>query len=177
MITTARLQLLPCRAEDFQLLLREDFASLANRLAIQPDLEWLREDLVWPVLPMAADFLEQHPEAAEWWLYFFIHSATRQLIGVGGFKGAPTAGQVEVGYSIAPAWRQQGYATEATRGMVQFAFSHAAVELVLAHTLPCADYSTQVLKRTGFRFEQVIQDPEDGEIWRWCQPRKPTESA
>ncbi|WP_303311333.1 GNAT family N-acetyltransferase [Hymenobacter sp. BT730] len=167
MITTSRLQLLPCQPEHFAAMLRPDLPALARMLHVAPSLEWLQQDLVWEVVPMAAQFLEEHPEAAEWWLYFFIHPESQHLLGVGGFKGAPNQGTVELGYSIAPHFRHQGYATEATWGMLRFAFAHPEVSQVLAHTLPAGNYSTQVLAKTGFTFQQALEDPEDGLVWQW----------
>ncbi|WP_082017041.1 GNAT family N-acetyltransferase [Hymenobacter sp. DG25B] len=167
MITTPRLQLLPCRPEHFAAMLQPDLPALAQLLHVEPDIDWLQQDLVWEVVSQAAQFLTEHPEAAHWWLYFFIHAEYQQVVGVGGFKGPPTQGTVELGYSIAPHFRQQGYATEATRGMLQFAFDHPEILQVLAHTLPGINYSTQVLAKTGFTFQQVIEDPEDGLVWQW----------
>lgn len=172
MIQTARLRLLPCAPAHFAALLRHDLAELAGLLNVRPEPDWLRHDEVWAILPQAECFLREHPEAATWWLYFFVHRTQKALLGVGGFKGAPSAeGAVEIGYSIAPAFRQQGYATEAVQGMLAHAFSQPAVRQVLAHTLPQPNWSTHILQKAGFVFQQEVADPTDGPAWLWALPR------
>jgi RimJ/RimL family protein N-acetyltransferase len=121
----------------------------------------------------AYEYLKSHPEAANWWTYLFIHEADQKLIGLGGYKGPPTEdGSVELGYAIAPAYRQKGLATEAARGMLEYAFSNPAVKRVVAHTLPEPNASTRVLERIGMKHLGAIEDPQDGVIWRWRVSRE-----
>jgi RimJ/RimL family protein N-acetyltransferase len=42
-----------------------------------------------------------------------------------------------LGYAVAKPFRGRGLATEATLGMVAFAFAHRDVDRVAAETLPC----------------------------------------
>jgi RimJ/RimL family protein N-acetyltransferase len=100
-------------------------------------------------------------------MHFIVHADDNRLIGLGGFKGAPAGGQVEIGYEIAPAYRGLGLATEAARGMVDHAFGDPRVDHVLAHTLPRDSPSTSILRRLGLRFIEALDDPDDGPIWRW----------
>ncbi len=110
---------------------------------------------------------------AEWWSHLFIHMADRALIGIGGYTGAPDdSGQVEIGYSIAPAYRGHGYATEAAYRLTVRAFAHEAVRTVIAHTLAEPNPSTRVLAKCGFRQVAEIDDPNDGRIWRWSVTRE-----
>ena len=55
--------------------------------------------------------------AAPWWAPFLVvHMAAQRVVGLGGFKGpADRAGEVEIGYGIAPEYRGQGLATEAAK--------------------------------------------------------------
>lgn len=80
-------------------------------------------------------------------------------------------GRVEVGYEIAPGFRNQGFATEATRAMVAHAFSQPDVEFVLAHTLPEHNASTKVLEKVGMTLVEAVNDPDDGVVWRWALSR------
>lgn len=174
MLETPRLLLIPATADHLEAMLRHDDTRLAALLGVLPDVRWLASDLVQEVVPDAGRFLREHPEAAAWWLYFFIEKSGPLLVGVGGFKGAPdAAGMVELGYSIAPDHRRQGYATEATHGMLAFAFAHPQVTLVQAQTLPTPSYSTQILERAGFHFDTELTDPDEGLVWRW-QLARPT---
>src|SRR4028118_1338502 len=62
----------------------------------------------------------------DWRGYFFVHPRGRALVGNGGFTGDPDdSGVVEIGYEIAPEYRNRGYATEAARAMIGYAFAHA----------------------------------------------------
>src|SRR5690606_7639420 len=93
-------------------------------------------------------------------------------IGLGGYVGVPDPnGQVEIGYGIAPAYRGQGYATEAAQAMINNAFAHDSVQTVIAHTLAEQNASVQVLTKCGLRVVDTIESPEEGNIWRWAITR------
>lgn len=93
------------------------------------------------------------PGTEGFWAYYFVWSTGPRgavLIGVGGFKGPPAEGRVELGYSIVPEYQRRGFATEAVLGMLRFAFSHEEVSEVIAETLPDLIPSIGVLEKTGF---------------------------
>ena len=99
---------------------------------------------------------------------FFIEPDVSTLVGFGGFKGSPSVeGVVEIGYSIAPAFRGRGLATDAVAQMVQRAFSDPAVRAVDAHTLGHDNPSTRVLQKSGFRRIAELEDAESSSIWQW----------
>ncbi len=90
------------------------------------------------------------------------------LIGSGGYKGkADDAGVVEIGYGIAPAYRNRGLATEAAQGLVDYAFSQPHIKYVDAHTLAEVNPSTKVLEKIGLKNIESLTDPDEGEIWHW----------
>ena len=112
--------------------------------------------------------------AADPWAYGFavVPREGRSVIGTVGFKGPPdAAGVVEVAYGIVPAFRGQGYATEAATAAVEFAFADARVRRARAHTLPTPNASTRVLARCGFERTPDVVDPDDGPVWRWERGR------
>jgi ribosomal-protein-alanine N-acetyltransferase len=102
----------------------------------------------------------------DWSSYLIIDPTTATVIGFGGFKGPPTDGSVEIGYSIAPAHRGRGHATDAARRLVDIATARG-VALVRAHTLAEENPSTAVLRRLCFRRTGEVVDPEVGAVWRW----------
>ncbi|MDQ3783354.1 MAG: GNAT family N-acetyltransferase [Actinomycetota bacterium] len=59
-------------------------------------------------------------------LIFFLLKDHFSLVGSGGYKGGPRGGIVEVGYEIAPGHQNQGFATEASRGMIDYACREGA---------------------------------------------------
>lgn len=103
-----------------------------------------------------------------WWApVLFIERAASLVVGMGGYKGPPREGAVELGYTVAPVHRGRGLASEATGAMAAAALKQASVERVLAHTLPAHGPSPRVLEKCGFVFVGDVVDPSDGLVWRW----------
>ncbi len=72
-------------------------------------------------------------------------------IGGIGFKGVPDQeGKVEIGYDIQPEFQNAGYATEATKAMLEWALSESDVLCVQAQTESQNEKSKRVLKKNGF---------------------------
>jgi RimJ/RimL family protein N-acetyltransferase len=88
------------------------------------------------------------------------------LVGIGGFKGPPAGGVVEIGYAVAPSRQGRGIATSAVRHLLTRA-AQDGVALVIAHTLAGANPSTMVLTKSGFVRTTTQHDPDVGAIWRW----------
>ena len=170
MIRTARLRLIPARADHFTAM-RDGDEALGHALGLTVAEGWVGLEDHRDVIANADSYLEQHPGAADWWMYLFVHEADAALVGVGGFKGAPADGVVELGYALAPSYRGRGLALEAARGMVARAFAEADVNEVRAHTLPEQNDSTRLLVRLGMQKRESVYDPEDGAVWRWSLER------
>jgi RimJ/RimL family protein N-acetyltransferase len=107
----------------------------------------------------------------QWGTHLLVHRADGALVGLGGFKGPPVEGTVEIGYGIAPAYRRRGLATEAAARLTSMAASGGAVT-VQAHTLAQDNASTRVLARLGFQRAAEVDDPDDGPLWRWERPAR-----
>ncbi len=116
-------------------------------------------------LPATVRALQDGMDPA-WSTYLVIDPTTSTVVGIGGFKGPPTDGSVEIGYSIAPAHRGRGHATEAARRWIDIATARG-VAVVCAHTLASENPSTAVLRRLGFRRTGELKDPDVGAVWRW----------
>ena len=94
--------------------------------------------------------------------------ASGATIGSCGYKGPPDPeGVVEIAYGVNPEYQGRGYATEAARGLVDFAFGSGRVNVVRAHTRPQNGASTRVLTKCGFERAGEVVDPEDGLVCRW----------
>jgi RimJ/RimL family protein N-acetyltransferase len=99
------------------------------------------------------EMLERDPTAVGWGLWYLIRrEPARELVGVAGFKGRPAEGSCELGYSVLPSFHGDGYATEASRGLIRWAFSHSDVERVTSETLPDLVGSIRVMEKCGMRF-------------------------
>ena len=99
--------------------------------------------------------LEDAPDQTGWWTWYLVlrKDATggRFLIGSAGFKGKATPdGTVEFGYSVVTQAQGLGYATEAIKGLLSWAFEHPDVSQVIAETLPELTPSIRVLEKSGF---------------------------
>ena len=80
--------------------------------------------------------LQRHASAVGWALWYLIRrEPTRELVGVAGFKGRLADGSCEIGYSLLPSFHGSGYATEASRELIRWAFSHRDVERATGETL------------------------------------------
>ena len=128
-----------------------------------------------PVAPGYLDFPEALPRTrdelangmpSEWYSHLIIDVDTNTVVGFGGYKGPPTDGEVEIGYSIAPGWQQRGHATAAAQLLIEKARA-AGVTRVCAYTLPDTNPSTRVLTRCGLAMTEVVADAELGSVWRW----------
>jgi RimJ/RimL family protein N-acetyltransferase len=104
--------------------------------------------------------------APEWFSHLIVDPAAREVVGLGGFKGPPRGGEVEVGYSVAPSRRGRGHATAAVLAFLERAGARG-VDTVCAHTLPEENPSTSVLRRCGFVRTGDDLDPGVGPVWRW----------
>lgn len=171
MIRTERLELR--NATEAALLADlEGRAALAKVLGIEVPATWppdLYDEAAvrWTLELVRSDL----PGVAEFSMYYFVRvmAGTRAVaIGLGGFKGPPVDGAVEVGYSVLRQFRRQGYASEAVAGMLDFAFSYETVREVTAETLPELTPSIGVLIRNGFSFAGA--GSEEGVI-RYCIAR------
>jgi len=90
------------------------------------------------------------------------------IMGSCGYKGPPDSDEVvEIAYGVNADCQGRGYATEAARALVEFAFGSGQVRLICAHTQPDNGASMRVLAKCGFERVGEVIDPEDGLVWRW----------
>jgi [ribosomal protein S5]-alanine N-acetyltransferase len=162
-IHTARLDLVVAAEEQLRAEL-ESPGALAASLACDLPASWPPELYDADAVRYSLGWLLKHPSESEWGFYYFIERAptgTRPiLVGAGGFKGPPDAeGVVELGYSIVTERHRRGYATEAVRGMLTFAFSSPRVTTVIGQTLTSLPASIGVLEKAGFAFVGAGDDP------------------
>ncbi len=145
--------------------------ALASYLKVKVPAQWTEFGAT--ALSYALEKLKESDAAKNWWTYFPIHKQDNSLIGTCGYKGPPNDdGEVEIGYEIAELYRNKGLATELTKALVDYAFRLADLTSVQAHTLGEVNASTKVLTKCGFQKTEVIEDDENGTIWKWEIKRK-----
>ncbi|MGD9897909.1 MAG: GNAT family N-acetyltransferase [Calditrichaceae bacterium] len=170
-IETKNLNLIPCNSEILKNAI-DGNEKLAKFLGVNIADNWTEFGVA--ALKYSLDRLAESPEDDGWWTYFPIHKQDNMLIGSGGYKGRPTeTGTVELGYEIAPDYRNNGLATEMTEGLISNAFADKRVKVIVAHTLGEVNASIKVLTKCRFEKVEEINDPDDGLIWKWELKRKP----
>jgi ribosomal-protein-alanine N-acetyltransferase len=158
---TRRLVLVPCSVQMAQAALR-DRDGLESRLGAQVPQEWPGQDLR-EFLPLYAWQLQADPTLLGWGIWLMIRAAERTVIGDAGFKGKPGGeGTVEIGYSVLPAYRGQGFATEAARALVDWALAQQDVRRIIAECSPDNAASVRVLEKLGMQRREA-----DGGMLRW----------
>jgi RimJ/RimL family protein N-acetyltransferase len=104
-----------------------------------------------------------------WYGWYALLRRSSQQVGPlfasGGFLGPPSeTGEVEIGYSVHPDWRGQGYATEMVGELIKWAFEDKRVRRIVAHTTSRNPASCKVLEHLGFRVSSSIRDPSSIEF-------------
>ena len=164
-IQTNNLKLIPCDTDILKSAIQGN-EFLARKINVAVEDGWTEFGVA--ALQYSLDRLSENEEEKNWWTYFTIHKQDNKLIGSGGYKGKPTPdGTVELGYEIAPNYRNRGLATEMTKGLIENAFRDKRVKSIMAHTLGLENPSTRVLQKCGFKKVAEMNDPEEGLIWKW----------
>lgn len=162
---TKRLQLVPFTLALMKALL-EGKDRLSELLGIEIPANWPGSDLL-DALPAFVAQMEQVTSDFAWdWL--IVHREGRMLIGDAGFMGGPKEGIAEIGYSIVPEYRNQGYATEAALHLINWALQQRDIRRVTAQCLNDNLGSIKVLQKIGMR-----QLAADGNMLQWETQQKP----
>ena len=137
----------------------EGHDRLAEELDVAVPGDWPPEHHDADTLRFSRDALSR-PGAAGWWLHYIVlvDAARPTLVGTAGYKGPPSDGSVEIGYSVVPSQRRRGIATEASAALIEEAWRRGA-DAVVAHTLPHLEPSIGVLRKLGF---EPSEPPEPG---------------
>ncbi|HDR8070705.1 TPA: GNAT family N-acetyltransferase [Bacillus cereus] len=83
-----------------------------------------------------------------WGAWYVLRKEDDSVLGDIGFKGKPNEDQtVEIGYGFIEKYWNQGYATEAVKELIDWAFKTGEVETIIAETLPDNYSSMRVLEK------------------------------
>jgi ribosomal-protein-alanine N-acetyltransferase len=114
--------------------------------------------------------MREDPQLQQWVMRALVlPDGERPMIGHAGFHGAPginsvkASDAVEVGYSVFPPYREQGFATEAVRGLVRWASEEHGVRRFIASVAPDNAPSLALVQRLGFVETGRHWDDEDGD--------------
>ena len=149
-IETTRLRLLPCTVAAAQAA-TTDRAAFAALLGVRVPDDWPAEDLR-DFLPVYGQIVDERAARQGWGIWLMLNPVERVLVGDIGFKGPPDALRTaEIGYSVLPAFRGHGYASEAARALVALGFAQPAVRRIVANCRFDNAASIRVLEKAGLR--------------------------
>jgi RimJ/RimL family protein N-acetyltransferase len=87
-----------------------------------------------------------------------------ELVGAIGLSGIDREHRhAELGYWIGKPWWRSGFATEAARAVVQFAFSETGMHRIYAHHFSRNPGSGRVLQKIGMQYEGKLRE----HVVRW----------
>ena len=92
-----------------------------------------------------------HPEQWDWYAMWMIEKTDGTHIGDLCFKGIEAGLHPEIGYGILEEYQGQGFATEAVKLALKWAFLHPEIKAVEAEADPDNAASQRVLMKCGFR--------------------------
>ncbi|HFJ9465532.1 MULTISPECIES: GNAT family N-acetyltransferase [Bacillus] len=128
-LETERLYIVPCTEESIQVANEQGYNS---GLHIVGHVENVKQDSA--LLP--------------WGAWYVLRKEDDSVLGDIGFKGKPNEDQtVEIGYGFIEKYWNQGYATEAVKELIDWAFKTGEVETIIAETLIDNYSSMRVLEK------------------------------
>ena len=102
------------------------------------------------------------------WIGYFAMSDAGEVVGLGGYKGGPKNGRVEIAYSTFNQYEGQGMGTEICRQLVLLSWQTDPSIQVTARTLPDGEASKRILTHNGFVCNGIVHDDDDGEVLEWA---------
>ena len=134
MATAKRIKIVPADRQQM-----EDVIASAN----DPELKKAYTEMLGGCL--------EHPEQWDWYAMRNIENEEGIHVGDLCFKGVEDGKNPEIGYGIDDEFRGRGYATEAVKLALAWAFGHVGVAAVEAETDPYNIASQKVLAKCGFK--------------------------
>lgn len=158
---------------DAELAGREQLAKL---LGVVVPKDWPPAGIDRNVLDHVRSRLASEGQASVGWYGWYAISRRTALqpptaVGMASFFGPPDdKGGVELAFTVLPAFRGRGHATEMAAALVDHALSQPGVECIVAHARAADRPTLAVLLRCGFIL--ATHEPENG-LMRCERPRKP----
>lgn len=142
---------------------------------------WDRTDLEG-VLADIVEMSGRSPGEPGGWVQFTVEErGGGRIVGDVGLSVADgEPGVIKVGYTIDPAFQGLGYATEAIRALVEYAFETLGAEVVRAHASAENAPSIRVAEKIGMRLVERVEHREGDEVWygvRYERRREPVEDS
>jgi ribosomal-protein-alanine N-acetyltransferase len=163
-LRTPRLDLFPLSAGAIEALLAGDRPRLLDLTGAR-----FRRPAPPPymadALPVVRDRLRADPSEAPWWNWLIVDRESDEAVGSVSFGGPVNPdGAVLVGYAIYADYEGRGYATEAVKALVAWAFGQPGVREVRALAPVWNTPALRVAENVGMRPVASEEDDDVGEV-------------
>jgi ribosomal-protein-alanine N-acetyltransferase len=174
-LATERLSLEVATPESLGFAAEDDRDSLTRSLSCRIPPDWpprIDDDgrMAREGFAYVRDLLRKKPSLTGWWGWWVLRrDPERVLIGAVSPKGPPDRdGSVEVSYGIVASEQGRGYATEATRALIEWVEGDPRTRTIVAETFPHLGASIAVMRNCGLR--HLGPGSEEGTV-RYGRPR------
>ncbi|WP_405070789.1 GNAT family N-acetyltransferase [Kribbella sp. NBC_01510] len=141
-------------------LLADDRPAAETELGFPLGDEFLTDRAKW-LWQYRLDQLTRDPSTFGWLVKLAV--ADGIVVGYAGFHGPPDeAGMVEIGYTVDPPYRRQGFARAIVTALLERAAAEPAVRTVRATISPTNEASLATIAGFGFVENGEQWDEEDG---------------
>ncbi len=146
--------------ETHRLILRKIRVSDAEDMYEYASIEALTEYLLWSphesleYTKSFLKFLTKKYKSGEYLDWGIEHKSEKKLIGTCGFSSLDVDNsKAEIGYVLSPAYQGNGYAAEAVKAVISFAFETLSLNRVEARVMEGNDASCSLLEKLGMKLE------------------------
>ncbi|MBF0596028.1 GNAT family N-acetyltransferase [Faecalibacter rhinopitheci] len=156
-LITDKLILIPFTRKICENILLNDFTELDN-LGLKKGIKWPDAEIL-DTLPRIIKNLSKldYPTGFESWM--IIKKDTKEIIGDAGFKGVNRIiKSTDIGYGIIEAERRKGYAEEAVKALINWAFENEDLEDITASCYLDNIGSKNLLEKLNF--EEIERNDE-----------------
>jgi ribosomal-protein-alanine N-acetyltransferase len=166
-IHSRRLDLVPLTPPVLQALLTGDFSTAGRLLGAAVPVEL---DIPRDAMALRLSQLEDDPGLQPWLMRAMVLREEGIVVGDIGFHAAPgheclaalAPGGAELGIGVAPAWRRQGMAFEASEALMHWAWTNHGVRHFVVSISPENGPSLGLAAKLGFRKIGSQMDEIDG---------------
>lgn len=165
LVYTERLDLAPLTLDEIDALIAGDGARLRELTGALFPRPAAPPPYMADPLPEVGRRLRAHPDEAAWWNWLMVERETGRAVGLVAFGGPPDdAGAVLIGYAVYSQYEGHGYATEAVKGMIAWAFQQAGVRQVRTLAPVWNTPALRVAENVGMRPVAADEDDDVGEV-------------
>ena len=164
-VCTDRLDLAPLALAEIDALIANDGGRLRELTGVLFPRPAAPPPYMADPLPVVRERLRRRPEEAPWWNWLMLERETMRAVGLVAFGGPPDeTGTVLIGYAVYEQFEGHGYATEAVKEMIAWAFQQAGVRQVRTLAPVWNTPALRVAENVGMRPVAADEDDDVGEV-------------